>query len=70
MNIEEKIIQSIHELPVNEKAEVLDLIEYLRNRVSRAELKEWSALSLSSAMRCMEDEDPPYSLADLKESFS
>jgi tyrosyl-tRNA synthetase len=70
MSIEEKIIQSIHKLPVNEKAEVLDFIDYLRNRASKREMKEWAAFSLTSAMHGMEEEDTPYSLDDLKESFS
>ncbi len=69
MSIEEKIIQSIHELPVKEKAEVLDFIGFLRNRSSRMEMKEWATFSLSSAMHGMESEDTPYSLDDLKESF-
>jgi hypothetical protein len=67
MNLEEKIIEQLHKLPEDEKAEVLDFVEYLR---SKTEEKDWSELSLSSSMRSMEYEDSPYSLADLKESFS
>ena len=70
MNSEEKIIQYIHELPEPERAQVLDFIDYLKNRVKRKEMKEWSEFSLSSAMRGMESEETPYSLDDLKESFS
>lgn len=70
MNLEEKIIQYIHELPEHEKAEVLDFIDYLKGKVDRKEMKEWAKFSLSSAMRGMEGEDTPYSLDDLKESFS
>jgi hypothetical protein len=33
-------------------------------------VKEWTDFSISSAMRGMEAEDTPYSLDDLKESFS
>jgi hypothetical protein len=32
-------------------------------------LKEWADFSLSSAMRGMEGEETPYSIAELKESF-
>jgi len=67
MGLEEKIIEQVHKLPEYKKAEVLDFVEYLR---SKSEDKDWSALSLSSAMRGMEDEKSSYSLADLKESFS
>ena len=67
MSFEEKIIRQIHELPEPQKAEVLDFVEYLR---SKTEERDWSELSLSSAMRGMENEMSPYSLADIKESFT
>jgi hypothetical protein len=44
-------------LPESKQIEILDFIE-------------WADFSLSSAMRGMEDEQAPYSLNDLKESFS
>ncbi len=67
MSLEDKIIRRIQELPESKKVEVLDFVEYLR---TRADEKEWSVFSLSSAMRGMEDEESPYSLNDLRESFS
>ena len=70
MRIEEKIIEYIHELPEDEKAEVLDFIDYLKTKVERKGMKEWADFSLSSAMRGMEGEETPYSIEDLKESFS
>ena len=70
MSVEEKIIKYIHELPEYEKAEVLDFIDYLKAKVERKEMKDWAGFSLSSAMRGMEDEETPYLLDDLKESFS
>ncbi len=70
MRIEEKIIEYIHELPEDEKAEVLDFIDYLKTKVERKGMKEWTEFSLSSAMRGMEGEETPYSIEDLKESFS
>lgn len=66
MSLEEKIIRHIHELPESKKAEVLDFVEYLR---SKTEERDWSEFSLSSAMHSMEEEIPPYSLEDIKESF-
>jgi uncharacterized protein DUF2281 len=67
MSMEDKIIRHIHELPESRKAEVLDFVEYLRNKT---EEKDWSDFSLSSAMRGLEAEVSPYSLEDIKESFS
>jgi len=66
MSLEEKIIRHIQELPESKKAEVLDYVEYLK---SKSEETDWAAFSLSSAMGGMENESP-YSLADIKESFS
>ena len=67
MSLEEKIIQHIQELPEAKKAEVLYFVEYLRNKTNE---RDWSDFSLASAMRGMEDETSPYSLEDLKESFT
>jgi hypothetical protein len=67
MNLDEKIIEQIRQLPESKKAEVLDFVEFLK---SKTDERSWYELSLSSAMRGMEDEVSPYSLKDLKESFS
>jgi hypothetical protein len=67
MSLEEKIIRHIQELPESKKAEVLDFVEYLR---SKTEERDWSEFSMTSAMSGMEDEASPYSLGDIKESFS
>jgi hypothetical protein len=69
MNVVQKIIQGIQELPESEQAEVLNFVEYLKTRGAEEENKDWSDLSLSSAMRGTENEESPYSLKDLKESF-
>ncbi len=70
MNLVEKIIKNIQVLPKSKQVEVLDFVEYLRSNVEKQERKDWTDLSLSSAMRGMEDEKSPYSLDDLKEIFS
>ena len=70
MSIAERIIQNVKTLPVSKQIEVLDFVEYLRSRTEKEENIEWIDLSLSSAMRGMEDEKSPYSLNDLKETFS
>lgn len=70
MTLAEKILQCIQVLPESKQLEVLDFIEYLRSKTESQENKDWSKFSLSSAMREMEDEQTPYLLNDLKESFT
>jgi len=70
MSLAEKIIQNLKVLSESKQLEVLDFVEYLREKIERQENTDWSDLSLSSAMREMEDEKPPYSLNHLKEAFS
>jgi hypothetical protein len=70
MNLVETIIEQVQKLPGPQQGEVLNFVEYLQTKAEKHERKDWSNLSLSFAMRGMEDEQTPYSLADLKESFS
>ena len=70
MSLAEKIIQNLKILPESKQLEVLDFVEYLREKIESQENTDWSDLSLSSVMRGMEDEKPPHSLDDLKEAFS
>jgi hypothetical protein len=73
MTTQEAILRSLEALPEPEKQEVLTFVEFIKARHeegrSADEDAAWSAFSLASAMRGMEDEASPYSLADLKESF-
>ena len=66
MVLEDKLIKEIQDLPDSKKTEVLDFVEYLK---TKAEDQDWSIFSLSTAIRDMEDENSPYSLGDVKESF-
>ncbi|HQO40662.1 MAG TPA: DUF2281 domain-containing protein [Spirochaetota bacterium] len=66
MSLEDRIIEQVQKLPEDKKAEVLDFVEYLRLKIDD---KEWSSLSLESAISGMEDETSVYSLSDIKESF-
>ncbi len=70
MRIEEKIIEYIHELPEHEKAEMLDFIDYLKTKVERKGMKEWTEFSLSSAMRGMEGKKHHIQLKILKSHFN
>jgi hypothetical protein len=74
MAIAEKIYKYIEELPEPFQEEALDFIEYLlmkaKSTSAQKEDEDWSFLSLTSAMRGMEDEDTPsYTDADLKVMF-
>jgi hypothetical protein len=62
-------------MPESFQAEILDFVEYLESKIKKGqkvdrEETEWSELSLSFAMRDMEEEYSPYSLNDLKERFT
>jgi len=74
MTLAEMIVEHVKALPEVLQAEVLDFVEYLQSKAragNRDEEKtDWSALSLSQAMRGMEAEGSPYSSEDLKEVFS
>ncbi len=70
MNLVEAIIKNLQKLPEPEQAEVLNFVEFLQSKAGKYENKDWSNLSLSCAMRGLEDEHSPYSLDDLKELFS
>lgn len=75
MSLSEKILKHIQEMPESFQAEILDFVEYLESKIKKGkksdrEETEWSELSLSYAMRDMENEYSPYSLNDLKERFA
>jgi hypothetical protein len=75
MAITERIQQYVQRLPAAFQTEVLDFVEYLvakaERNAGREEERDWSALSLTLAMRGMEDDNiPAYTTADLKVVFS
>ena len=74
VTLTEQILRHLESLPDSLQAEVLDFAEYLKAKVRAGqrgqEDVDWSALSLSQAMRGMESEATPYSAGDLKEIFS
>ena len=69
MILSEKIQEYIQKLPPSFQEELLDYIGFLLAKAERED-KEWSRLSLASAMRGMEDEPELYTLADLKIKYS
>ena len=70
MTIEEAILSRVQKMPDSLRQEVLDFVEYLESRHAVQADHDDSMVSLSCAMRGMENENSPYSLDDLKEVFS
>jgi len=75
MVVAERIQQYVQKLPAALQVEVLDFVEHLLSKLERETARSgelaWSDLSLTRAMRGMEDEDTPtYTTADLKVVFS
>jgi hypothetical protein len=74
MTTAQAIFEHLKSLPDSAQREVLDFIKFLESRreelIQREEDAAWSRFSLASALRGMEDEETPYTVADLKESFS
>ena len=75
MVVAERIQQYVQKLPASLQVEVLDFVEYLLSKQEHETTQPselvWSDLSLTQAMRGMEDEDmPTYTVADLKVVFS
>jgi len=69
MTIDEKIYRYVQKLPRSFQQELLDYVEYLVMKADQEEKRDWDSLSLSSAMRGMENENVSYNLSDLRESF-
>ena len=71
MALPERIGERVRELPAQLQAEVLDFVEYLLARTQLVsggdDNGEWSAFSLASAMRGMEEDGSPYTFSDIKE---
>lgn len=69
MTLDEKIQQYVQKLPHSFQEELLNFVEYLVMKAEQQETEEWGSLSLSSAMRDIEDEPVSYSLSDLRVIF-
>ena len=71
MTTAQAIAQHLETLPETARREVLDFVEFLKSRTAAGSVREsdasWSAFSLASAMRGMEDEPRPYTATDVKE---
>jgi len=69
MALDEIVYQYAQRLPKSLQEELLNYIQYLLVKAEQQEKQEWGLLSLSSAMRELEDEPALYSMADIKENF-
>lgn len=69
MTLDEKIHQYVQKLPRSFQEELLDFVEYLVMKAEQQENQDWGSLSLTSAMRDMEDEKVSYSHSDLRVTF-
>ena len=73
MTTAQLIARHIAALPEDTQQEVFDFVKSLESKLESGDERErdsgWSEFSLASAMRGLEEEPSPYTLADLKESF-
>jgi hypothetical protein len=74
VTVADRILEHLRSLPEPFQAEVLEFVEHLETKAqalqSQQEDEDWSALSLSQAMRGLESEPCPYSTEDIREVFS
>ena len=66
MVMSRKIHEYIEKLPPAYEEEIIDFLAYLLSKSERDENRDWSKVSITYAMRDMEDEPSEYSIADLK----
>ncbi len=66
MVMNQTIQNYIEKLPASYQETVVDFLAFLLSKAEREQDVEWSNLSLTYAMRDMEDEPSEYTLDDLK----
>lgn len=69
MTLDQKIYQHVRNLPRPMQEDLLDYVEFLVMKAEQHEQKDWESLSLSSAMRDMQDEPISYRISDMREKF-
>ncbi|MHB1354377.1 MAG: DUF2281 domain-containing protein [Anaerolineae bacterium] len=70
MTLNEKILRYTQKLPPSFQEELLDYLQYLTMKAEQQEKQEWSLMSLTSAMRGINEEEPAYGVADIKVVFA
>lgn len=69
MSTAEQIVHEIATLRPEKQSEVLEFVEFLKEKERRNEEDALRCASLASAMRGMEDEDSLYSESDIVEKI-
>lgn len=69
MSTAEQIIHEITGLRPEKQSEVLEFVEFLKEKERKAEDSAFKEASLAAAMRGMEDEESLYSESDVIEKF-
>ncbi|MGQ9502736.1 MAG: DUF2281 domain-containing protein [Anaerolineae bacterium] len=70
MTLDERIYEYVQKLPRSFQEELFDFVQYLLMKAEQQEKQEWVSLSLSSAMRDIEDEPVLYSRSDIRIAFT
>ena len=70
MPLDEKIRQYAQKLPRSFQEELFDFVQYLLMKAEQQEKQDWASLSLSSAMRDLENEPALYSISDIRVNFA
>lgn len=70
MTLDEKIHRDAQKLPYSFQEELFDFVQYLLMKAEQQENRDWASLSLSSAMRDMENEPALYSISDIRVIFA
>ncbi|NQU29414.1 MAG: DUF2281 domain-containing protein [Anaerolineae bacterium] len=70
MTLDEKIYQYAQKLPHSFQEELFDFVQYLLMKAEQQEKQDWTSLSLSSAIRDIQDEPALYSISDIRVAFA
>jgi hypothetical protein len=69
MTLDEKIHLYTQKLPYSFQEEVFDFVQFLLLKAEQQEKQDFESLSLSNAVRDMEDEPDLYSLSNIRKTF-
>ena len=70
MTLDEKIHRYAQKLPLSFQEELFDFVQYLLMKAEQQEKQDWTSLSLTSAMRDIDDEPALYNVSDIRVSFA
>ena len=70
MTLDEKIFRDAQKLLYSFQEELFDFVQYLLMKAEQQEKQNWASLSLSSALRDMENEPILYRMSDIQVIFA